>query len=244
MEAILIGLIFIIGIISIIVGFWELFVYFRLSFARRQNSRDFNGIQVAEEVLKKSGDDDIKVSSNFWSLTYINYSNATKTLKLGRIDSRRKSIWTVATSGRQAYSASVLKRASMGEKPPISTFWFKLQTFWFGMFMSMVFNFGIIISGSLWIANSIDDNIFNLWFFVFMGIILIIPLIYALASFKTSKLMYENANEIFGGIFSEEEIGQIKHLWKLEYINAIIELVKVVLVIILSILNIIRKAQD
>ncbi len=245
MDSVLIALLLFISIISMIVGFWQLFVYIKLSWARRDNSKGLNGLEIAREVLDKSGDQDIEVKSSFWSLTYVDYSSRRKLLKLGKIDSRRSSLWTVATTGRQAYSAHVLEKASKGEKPPISTFWFRLQTFWFGMFMSMLFNFGVIISSILWVSGiEANDNIFNLWFWVMLGIILVIPFIYALASFKTSKLMLEDINKIFDGIFLEEEINQIRKLWKLEYINSIIEMIKVILIAIITLLRIITLSRE
>ncbi len=245
MDSVLIALLLFISIISMIVGFWQLFVYIKLSWARRDNSKGLNGLEIAREVLDKSGDQDIEVKSSFWSLTYVDYSSRRKLLKLGKIDSKRRSLWTVATTGRQAYSAHVLEKTSKGEKPPISTFWFRLQTFWFGMFMSMLFNFGVIISSVLWVSGiEANDNIFNLWFWVMLGIILVIPFIYALASFKTSKLMLEDINKIFDGIFLEEEINQIRKLWKLEYINSIIEMIKVILIAIITLLRIIALSRE
>lgn len=243
MESVLYGILFILVILSLIVGIWQFFVYAKLSWARRANSRDLNGLEIAREVLDKSGDQDTKVKSSFWSLTYVDYSSSSNTLKLGRIDSKRKSLWTVATTGRQAYSAHVLKMASRGEKPPISTFWFRLQTFWFGMMMSMLFNFGVMISAILW-ANGIDQNVFNLWFWIMLGILLIVPFIYSFASFKTSKLMLENIEQIFGGIFSEQEINQIRKLWKLEYINSIIEMIKVIIVAMIVLIKAIATSKE
>ncbi|NQX83381.1 MAG: hypothetical protein HRS50_01540 [Mycoplasmataceae bacterium] len=237
MNFIFYPLIIILGFLSSVVGIWQFFVYIKLSWARRNNSKNFNGLQTSEAIFEKLGDD-IKVEKSFWSLTYVRYSKAKKTLKLGAIDSRRSSIWTVATSGRQAYSAHIIERATQGKKPPINLLWFKLQTFWFGLFMSMLFNIGIIISFSLW-ASSMNSGgeIFGLWFWVFLTIILFVPLLYAIASFKTSKLMLENIDKIFGNIFSKEEVNQIRSLWKLEYINSIIELIKIVVVIVFTLMK-------
>ncbi len=245
MENILVILLAILAFLSIVVGFWQMFVYIKLSWARRDNSKGFNGLEIAREVLDKSGDQDIEVKSAFWSLTYVDYSSSKKLLKLGKIDSRRKSLWTVATTGRQAFSAHILKKAKEGEKPPISVFWFKLQTFWFGLFMSMLFNFGILVTASLWIQNSSNnENMFNFWFWAMLLIILVVPFLYSFASFKTSKLMLENINNIFEGIFLDTEIDQIKKLWKLEYINSIIEMVKLLLIAAYTLLKAIAAAKS
>ncbi len=244
METIILALLLIIAIISMVVGIWQSFIYIKLSWARRENSRGFNGLEVAREVLDKSGNQNINVKSSFWSLTYVDYSSSKKLLKIGKIDSRRKSLWTVATTGRQAYSAHILEKAKKGENPPISAFWFRLQTFWFGMFMSMAFNFGILISAIFWMNNITDENIFNIWFWVMLGIMLVIPFIYALASFKTSKIMLKDINKIFDGIFSENEIDQIRKLWKLEYINSIIEMIKVMLLIIFTLLRVFALSRE
>ena len=192
MEIVIIGLILLLSFILVVVGFWQMFVYFKLSLARRNNSREFNGIQTAEAIFEKLGDNDIKVGSSFWSLTYVRYSKSTKTLKLGRIDSRRKSLWTVAASGRQAYAAHVIEMNARGEKPPISIFWFKLQTYWFNIGFSMFLTFTI----GLIFGLAASGVAFGLLFFVGIISLFTIRLIYSIAALKTSKLMISNIDSI------------------------------------------------
>ncbi len=245
----LIIVLFILVILSTIVGLWQTFTYISMSWARRNNSRNYTGIQNSEAVLSNLGSD-IKVRSAFWNFTYVNYSRVTRTLKLGLFDSNRRSLWTVAQTGRQAFSAHILDRAAYsGEKPPIATIWFRLQTFWFGLFMSMLFNILIIASVSMWVSHMFDASgnflgAMNVWLLFFLLVIFTLPLLMSIASFKTSKYMIENVDMLFGSLYTPQEVEGIRKLWKLEYIQSIIDLMKVIILIVITLLKIFAKSKS
>ncbi len=242
--SILIVALLVLAVLSAIVGLWQTFTYISMSWARRNNSRNFTGLENASAVLNNLGSD-IKVKSAFWNFTYVNYSRVTRTLKLGLFDSNRRSLWTMAQTGRQAFSAHILDRAAMGEKPPISTFWFRLQTFWFGLFMSMLFNTLIIASVSMWLTGASETgNIMNMWFIIFLSVLLIFPLLLSLAAFKTSKYMIENVDMLFGNILTPQEVEGIRKLWRLEYIQSIIDLMKIIIIIVFTLIKALGKAKN
>lgn len=67
----------------------------------------------------------------------------------------------------------------------------------------------------------------------------ITALIYSIASFKTSKMLIEDADFIFSGIIPENEIDQIKELWRISYIIAIFELIETIISILIGIFELI-----
>ncbi len=223
-------------VFSFILAIWQMFVYIGLSWARRNNSKEYTGIENAEAIFDKMGDN-INVKKAFWSFTYVDYNKNAKRLKLGLIDSKRRSLWTVATTGRQAYSAHIIEKASQGEKPPINIFWFKLQTFWFGMLMSMLFYFLMTWSLFTWASIASDGNIINMGFFLFIVVVFAFPILLATASYKTSKVMLSDIDSIFGGIYTPDEIEKIRKLWKIEYIKSIVDLVSLLMYLIIILLK-------
>ncbi len=242
LEIIILSLALLLAVASLIVGLWSSFVYIKLSWSRRENSRGFNGIEAAEATLDKQGSD-IKVGKSFWNLSYVRYSKSSRTLKLGPINSKRKSLWTVATSGRQAYAAHILDTGRHNDMP-ISGIWFRLQTFWVGVFMSFLFNTLITISLVMMGLSIQNGNSVLIWVIVLIAIIAFFSILMATAVLKTTKIMYEDAEQIYGGIFTEDEVEKIKKLWKLEYINAIIELLRTLVNILLLILIIFSRGEN
>ncbi len=230
-------------ILSAIVGIWQFFVYVGLSWARRKNSKDYTGIDNASAIFEELGDD-ISVKKAFWSFTYVDYNKNQKRLKLGLVDSRRKSLWTVATTGRQAYSAHIIERAAQGEQPPINVFWFKLQTFWFGMMMSALFYFLMIGSMVMWSTAAVDTgNVINAPLFILIGVLFAFPILLATASYKTSKVMLADIDRIFGNIYTPDEVNKIRKLWRLEYIKSIIDLISLVLYLVLAFLKLLASSK-
>ncbi len=225
----------ILSFVGMVLGIWRIVLYFKFSWARRENKNNYTGVDVAEKIFDKF-QDKIKVKTSFWSITYVYYQKRKKTLRLGRIDSRRKSIWTMATSGRQAYAAHILEQGnSNNEKPRVGKIWIKLQTFWVNQFIG----FGMfILTIALTILTAyfiVDENITLAtisFFFIFLSTAFV-GLIYSIASFKTSKMLIEDADLIFGGIIPKEEIDQIKQLWKISYIIAIFDLIESIIWILL-----------
>ncbi len=237
LETVLILLLFVLVVFSAILGIWQMFVYIGMSWARRDNSKGYTGIENAEAVFREQGDQ-IEVKKAFWSATYVDYNKHSKRLKLGLIDSRRKSLWTVATTGRQAYSAHIIEKANQGEKPPISIFWFKLQTFWFGMLMSFLFYGLVMWSLFMWSNAMVEtETLINPSLFLFLIVLFSFPILTATATFKTSKVMLQNVDNIFGNIYSPEEVEKIRKLWKIEYIKAIMDLIAMLLYLIIMILK-------
>ncbi len=230
-------------ILSAIVGIWQFFVYVGLSWARRRNSKDYTGIDNASAIFEELGDD-ISVKKAFWSFTYVDYNKNQKRLKLGLVDSRRRSLWTVATTGRQAYSAHIIERAAQGEQPPINIFWFKLQTFWFGMLISTIFYGLMLTSLVMWSNAAIDSgNLINAPLFILIGVLFTFPILLATASYKTSKVMLTNIDSIFGNIYTPDEIEKIRKLWKLEYIKSIMDLISLVLYLVYAILKLLAASK-
>ncbi len=230
-------------ILSAIVGIWQFFVYVGLSWARRRNSKDYTGVDNASAIFEELGDN-ISVKSAFWSFTYVDYNKNQKRLKLGLVDSRRRSLWTVATTGRQAYSAHIIERASQGEQPPINVFWFKLQTFWFGMMMSALFYFLMIGSMVMWSTAAVDTgNVVNASLFILIGVLFTFPILLATASYKTSKVMLADIDRIFGNIYTPDEVNKIRKLWRLEYIKSIMDLISLVLYLVLAFLKLLASSK-
>ncbi len=232
-------LIAILAIIGMIIGFIQMFLYFKLSFGRRNNSKGYTGIEVSEEILKKYKEP-IKVKSSFWSITYVRYNQAQKILKLGKIDSRRRSLWTMATVARQTYAAHLIEEQKKGNKPAIHPIWIRLQTFWISVGISIFLNIVTVIM----IIDVGTNEHLGLIFWSWLALILLIPLIYSIAAFQTSKVMFQKTDEIFSQILEKNEIEQIKTLFKYAYIQAIVELIKTVLIIVLTILRIVGESQN
>ncbi len=100
-------------------------------------------------------------------------SKKKKTLRLGKIDFKRKSIWTMATSGRQAYAAHILEQGKHNNtKPRVAKIWIRLQTFWVNQFIRFeifVLSIGLSILMAYFIFNqkilfaiiSFFFNVFN-----------------------------------------------------------------------------------
>ncbi len=130
------------------------------------------GVDVAEKIFDKF-QDKIKVKTSFWSVTYVYYQKRKKTLRLGKIDFKRKSIWTMATSGRQAYAAHILEQGKHNNtKPRVAKIWIRLQTFWVNQFIRFeifVLSIGLSILMAYFIFNqkilfaiiSFFFNVFN-----------------------------------------------------------------------------------
>ncbi len=229
----------ILGIIGLIIGFIQMFLYFKLSFGRKNNSKDYNGIEISEEIIKKYKEP-IKVESSFWSITYVRYNQSKKILKLGKIDSKRKSLWTMATVARQTYAAHLIEEKNKGNKTPIHPIWIRLQTFWINVGISVFLNVVTII---MVISVATQENL-GIIFWIWLFLIMIVPLIYSIAAFQTGKVMFQKTDEIFADILNENEVSQIKTLFKYAYIQAIIDLVKTILIIILSILRIVGESRN
>ncbi len=235
----IIVMITILGIIGLFIGFIQMFLYFKLSFGRKNNGKGYTGIEVSEEIIKKYKEP-IKVESSFWSITYVRYNQSKRILKLGKIDSRRKSLWTMATVARQTYAAHLIEEKNKGNKTPIHPIWIRLQTFWINVGISVFLNVVTIIM----IVNVSTQEHLGIIFWIWLVVIMIVPLIYSIAAFQTGKVMFQKTDEIFAGVLEEKEIAQIKTLFKYAYIQAIIDLIRTVLIIILSLLRIIAESKN
>jgi len=227
----------VLGIILFIIGIWETFMYINYSWAKRDNENGYNGMEAANKYLENLGDSDIRVKSAFFRMSYVRYSKMNKTMKLGVFDSKRKSLWTMASVAKQSVAAHVIENGR-DEKFDISPFWFRIQSFWSQMFLSFI---------SLFLTSIFITSIIEGWGFIALGTILVISLLMSLPIFafwKTSKVVYNHCDEILGNIISNDEKERLKKLWKIEYIHATVLLIKTIIDIIINVLMVILISKD
>ncbi len=226
------------AMIGTVLGILRLVLRLSYSWGKTQNKNNYTGVDVAEKIFDKF-QDKIKVKTSFWSVTYVYYQKKTKTLRLGRIDSRRKSLWTMATVGRQAYAAHILEQGnSNNEKPRVAKIWIRLQTFWVNQIIEwFLFIFSTILTIVGIFLALISPLLSLIPFFLITFVTGLLALLYAFASFKTSKMLIEDADLIFKGIIDEEEITQIKKLWKVNYLISIIDLIESIFLVLIIILD-------
>lgn len=62
------------GIVIFIVSIWELFIYIRYSWARRDNENSYNGMEVAEKYFENLNNSETKVQKAFWRQSYVRYN--------------------------------------------------------------------------------------------------------------------------------------------------------------------------
>ncbi len=233
----LISISMVLGLILFVIGIWEMFMYINYSWAKRDNENGYTGMDVAPKYLENLGNGDTKVKKAFFRMSYVRYNKSSDTMKLGVFDSKRKSIWTMASVAKQTLAAHVIKNGK-DDKFNISPFWFRIQSYlsqllisFASMFVTIIFIIGVINSSTIEIVGSM----------IVLSVLMLVP-IYAF--WKTSKVVYEHSKDILGDVISEDEREKLKKLWKIEYIHATVLLIKTIVDIVLNILLWIMLTKD
>ena len=204
-------------------------MYINYSWAKRDNEHGYTGMEAANKYLENLGDKEISVDKAFFRMSYVRYSKSRKTMKLGVFDSKRKSIWTLASVAKQTLAAHVIENGK-DEEFNISPIWFRIQSFWSQMFISFASMFLTIFFVIAIIEGSTIKIIGSM---LLISIVIIIPVF---AFWKTSRAVYLNSEKILGTVISDSEKEKLKKLWKIEYIHATVLLIKTIVDIIFNIL--------
>lgn len=233
----LLSVLSVLGFILFIIGIWETFMYINYSWAKRDNENGYTGMEAANKYLENLGDGDIEVSKAFFRMSYVRYNKSRKVMKLGVFDSKRKSIWTLASVAKQSLAAHVIENGK-DEKFNVAPIWFRIQSFWSQMIISF---FSLFLTTALIMSIILAKDLIIIGSILGMSVVMLLP-IYAF--WKTSKAVYQNCDEILGEVISDAEKEKLRKLWKIEYIHATVLLIKTIVDIMVNILLMILLTKN
>lgn len=227
-------LICIIGIVALIVSIYLSIKY--VKFNKQKNSAQLTGEEVARKLLDKNGLNHIKIKVSGSLLFGNSYSHYFKKIRLRRFTTKKKSLTSLAMGAQKASLAVLDKENNAEMKRRIRLY--PLIVFGPYAFVPLIL-IGLLIE--MLVINT--NGLIAIGFCVLALVFYILSIVLSVATLKTEKLAQEKAYEILKkeNLATDEEIAQMKELFRLyniQYINNIIlstlELIYYILQIILN----------
>ena len=232
----------ILALLLSILGMFQFFLYIKYSWINRNNSLNLTGADYAQDVvLPQNLKSDIKVKKSIFRWRFVHFNSRTRTMKTGMFVSRRRSLWSIADGAAQSYAADVMDKESRGEKTNVKAWVYKIQAPLPMILISIMNTFAISLMIYGVISYSETGSLFAL-VFMLMGIIgfMILSLVYTYAVWKGYQSISQNSDIILGNQLTNKETKDIKFLWK---VTALIALITLILEIIVRILQVIELAS-
>lgn len=212
-------LIFLVGLVSSIVGIWLIIKYYKYN--RRPNSAGLTGMEIARDILDSHGLQKIKVKKTGSLLFGNSYSHYFKKVRLRSFIRHEKSLTSIGMGAQKAALAILDKEGDPDMKKRIRL----APIITFGPFAFIP----LMIVGFLldfFVFNG-DTGMFTLVFgvlgFLFYGYSVVL----AVLTLKTEKKAQDRAYAILRTDYAitEDELSALKelfHLYNIQYINDII----------------------
>ena len=213
------GLIFLVGIASVIISIWLVVKYFKYN--RRENSLGMTGMEMARSILDANGLQKIKVKRTGSLLFGNSYSHYFKKVRLRGLIRHETSLTSMGLGAQKAALAILDKEGDPDMKKRIRL----VPIITFGPFMCIPL---------ILIGFALDFFVFNGatgTFTMIFGALAILFYAYAVVlsvlTLKTEKKAQERAYEILKRDYhvKEEELSALKelfHLYNVQYVNDII----------------------
>ena len=226
------GIIVVVALISTVISIWLSVRYIR--FNRKQNSAGITGVDAARRILDQNGLQDIRVKTTGSLLFGNSYSHYFRKVRLRRLTRNKTSISSLAMGAQKSCLAILDKEGDKDMKARI--IFTPIQLFGPYAFFPLLI-IGVLLD--VIISNTI--GIFTVIFAVLGLLFFFSSFILSVLTLKTEKKAQVKAYEIMreNGMVTQDELDDIKSLFKLyniEYINNIIlstlELIYRILVII------------
>jgi len=229
-----------------ILGMFNTFLYIKYSWIQRNNSLNMTGSEFAEqEVLNKNLNSNIKVQPSILRWRFAHFNHNTNTMKTGYFVSKRKSTWSLADAATQAYASDIMKKERNGEKTDVPAWVYKIRAPLPQMMLSIVISMtmGLMSYGVYTYLNSGGSTI--AWFFMIAGIIAFmgITIVYSCAVWKGQDAISKNSDKILGSSLTDKERQDIKFLWKITALIALITLIIEVFIRIAYLIMILSKSK-
>lgn len=227
------------GIVSIVLGI----KYFKYN--HRKNSAGLTGVEAARKILDKNDLQHIKVSATGSLLFGNSYSAYFKKIRLRRFTRKKKSITSLAMGAQKSALAVLHKEGDPDMKK-------RVRLVPFITFGPLAFIPLIIIGVVLDIFLFHSEGIVTIILFAFALALFIFSIVLSVLMLKTEKKAQERAYELLreNNMATEDEIEQMKKLFKLyniQYVNdiviSILELIRYILQIALMISKNSRKIK-
>lgn len=227
----------VVALISVCISIWLSLKYF--VYNRRKNSRKISGEEVARKVLDDHGLQGIRVST-FGSLLFGNsYSHWFKKVRLRRLTAKKKSLTSLAMGVEKA-SLAILDQE--GDKD-MRTRVMLTPLMYLGPFAFIpLVAIGVAIDYILFSFSGVATFIAAV-----LGIaIYAVSFVLSIMTLKTEKKAQQKACRIMRDdhLATEEEIQQIKELYKLYNIQYVNDIVMEFLQMLLKVLQFIAKLQQ
>lgn len=226
------GLIIVVALFSIVISVWLSIRYIR--FNRKQNSAGLTGVDAARKILDQNGLQDIRVKTTGSLLFGNSYSHYFRKVRLRRLTRNKTSISSLAMGAQKSCLAILDKEGDKDMKARI--IFTPMQIFGPYAFFPLII-IGLLLD--LLIIHTI--GVFTVVFAAVGILFFLSSFILSVVTLKTEKKAQAKAYEILkaNGMVTQDELQDIKSLFKLyniEYINNIIlsalELIYRILVII------------
>ena len=240
----LIIVVIVLGIISVISGIIDIILFFSyIKYNKIQNSSNKTGVEVAKEILQYKNINDIQVKTGGSFIFGNSYSHYFKKIRLRRLTRNKTSLTSIAM-GSQKASLAILDKEN--DKDMIRRI--KITPFCF--FGTLAFIPLVVIGFVLDLIFFKADGIVALVVTLIGLIFYILAILLSFSTLKSEKKAQHLACDLLKelNLANENEIIEIKNLFKLyniQYINdiiiSILQLIKEILKILLKITQIFQK---
>ena len=213
------GLIFLVGIASVIISIWLVVKYFKYN--RRENSLGMTGMEMARSILDANGLQKIKVKRTGSLLFGNSYSHYFKKVRLRGLIRHETSLTSMGLGAQKAALAILDKEGDPDMKKRIRLV--PIITFGPFMFIPLVL-IGVVID--LFVFNG-DTGVFTLALGGLGFLFYAYSLVLSIVTLKTEKKAQNRAYEILERDYNvkAEELSALKelfHLYNVQYVNDII----------------------
>ena len=213
------GLIFLVGIASVIISIWLVVKYFKYN--RRENSLGMTGMEMARSILDANGLQKIKVKRTGSLLFGNSYSHYFKKVRLRGLIRHETSLTSMGLGAQKAALAILDKEGDPDMKKRIRLV--PIITFGPFMFIPLIL-IGVVID--LFVFNG-DTGVFTLALGGLGFLFYAYSLVLSIVTLKTEKKAQNRAYEILERDYNvkAEELSALKELFRLyniQYVNDII----------------------
>ena len=213
------GLIFLVGIASVIISIWLVVKYFKYN--RRENSLGMTGMEMARSILDANGLQKIKVKRTGSLLFGNSYSHYFKKVRLRGLIRHETSLTSMGLGAQKAALAILDKEGDPDMKKRIRLV--PIITFGPFMFIPLIL-IGVVID--LFVFNG-DTGVFTLALGGLGFLFYAYSLVLSIVTLKTEKKAQNRAYEILERDYNvkAEELSALKelfHLYNVQYVNDII----------------------
>lgn len=230
-------LILICAIVSIVISIWLAISY--VKFNKKQNSANMNGETIARKILDDNGLEHIKVKCSGSILFGNSYSHYFKKVRLRRRTWKKESVSSLAMASQKSCLAILDKENDPDMKTRIKL----TPVIYFGpVFLIPLVAIGVVLD----IVIGSTDGVCTAVAASLGMLIYVVSFIMSLMVLKTEKKAQERAYEVVraSSLATEEEIADMKSLFKLYNIEYVNDMIMSLLELIMRILMIILKAES